>query len=284
MIDKIDLHTHSNASDGAMSPSEVARYAKKHGIKAIALTDHDTLRGVREFKRECEKLGIEGISGVEISAEHPNKMHIVGLFVDETDSTLLQKLSDIREKKDARNLEVIRIANENGFDITKEDLLMQDGVREIGDANRVHIASAMVKKGYVKNIDEAFERYLVRGKSCYVKRDMTSPQESIRMIKDAGGIAILAHAQTVTKDYDELFKTVKQLKEYGLDGVECYYNNYSEDFSQKCIGICDELNLLKSGGSDFHGKNKPDVEMGVVSTGYVPYSVLSEIKEKGVLR
>jgi len=280
MTDKIDLHTHSTASDGSMTPSEVAKWAKENGLSAVALTDHDAIRGLNEFKAECKKQGIEGISGVEISAEHPKKLHIVGLYIDETDENLVYKLAELRRLKGERNREVVRLANENGMDITVEDLLSQEGIEELGDANRVHISNAMIEKDYAENVDDAFKKYLVKGRSCYVKRVMFSPEESIRIIKDAGGIAIMAHASTVSTDYYELYAEVKRLKEIGLDGIECYYNDYSEEFSKMCIKICDELDLLKSGGSDFHGENKVGVEIGKVSTGYVPYSVLQKIKEQ----
>lgn len=280
MTDKIDLHTHSTASDGAMSPSELAKWAKYNGIKAVALTDHDAIRGLDEFHRVCNEHGIESVSGVEISAEHPKKLHIVGLYIDENNAQLNCKLRELRKMKDERNRKVIRLANENGIDITEEDLLLQDGVEEIGDANRVHIANAMIKRGYAESVDDAFDKYLLKGRSCYIKRVMFSPEESIKMIKDAHGVAILAHASSVAKDYDELYDVVKKLKGCGLDGIECYYNSYSEEFSRMCIDICEKLGLLQSGGSDFHGANKIGVEIGKVSTGYVPYSVLLKIKEQ----
>lgn len=280
MTDKIDLHTHSTASDGAMSPQEVAGRAKDNGIKAVALTDHDTVRGLDEFRRACDKYGVESISGVELSAEHPKKMHIVGLYIDENDATLNSELAELRRLKGERNRDVIKLANKNGMNITEEDLLSQENVAELGDANRVHIANAMIKKGYAKSIDEAFEKYLIKGKCCYIKRVMFSPEKSIKMIKDAHGIAILAHPSTVTTDYDELCDTVKILKDYGLDGIECYYNNYTDEFCKMCVEICERFNLLKSGGSDFHGKNKKDVEIGKVSTGYIPYDILLKIKEQ----
>ena len=145
---------------------------------------------------------------------------------------------------------------------------------------RAHIAHAMVKKGYVASVDEAFKKYLSKGMSCYVPRKTYSPKESIEMIKNAGGLAILAHPVYITEDYDKLYSLLKQLKEYGLDGTECLYNCYSEEFSKMCFDICDKLGLVKSGGSDFHGGNKPDVELGKVSGGYVPYEFLLNMKEQ----
>jgi hypothetical protein len=277
---KIDLHTHSTSSDGTLSPREVAERAKNEGLCAIALTDHDTIGGLREFTDACEEMGIEGIRGVEISARYSKEMHILGLFVDAEDKTLNEKLETLKNAREVRNRAVLELMAKNGIDITEEDILSQKDGATLANTGRAHLARAMVNKGYVSSTDEAFSKYLKKGNCCYVERVTYSPRESIEMIKNAGGLAILAHPIYITDKRDELYKLAKELKEYGLDGMECYYNCYTSEFSRMCKEICKELNLLKSGGSDFHGANKPDIEIGKVSEGFVPYEVLDKMKRK----
>ncbi|MCH5209344.1 MAG: PHP domain-containing protein [Oscillospiraceae bacterium] len=277
---KIDLHTHSTASDGTFTPSELVRKAKENGICAVALTDHDTMDGVAEFKKACDEYGIEGIPGVEISARYSKEMHIIGLFTDEKDAEFKNKLDVLQNARETRNREILRLVKQNGFDITEEDIISQKNGATLSNTGRSHIAREMVKKGYAKSTGDAFAKYLKKGKPCYAERITYSPEESIQMIKKAGGTAILAHPVFITEGYDKLYSLMSRLKDYGIDGMECYYNCYSEKFSLMCEDICKKLNLVRSGGSDFHGNNKPDVSLGTVSTGIVPYSVLRNIKER----
>lgn len=279
MTDKIDLHAHSTASDGTLLPKEVAQRAKQNGLRACALTDHDTTDGIGEFLAECEKIGVEGIAGVEISAQHDKTMHIVGLFVDHEHKNLNEKLALLRGGREVRNRKMLSLLQEGGFDITEADIIGQKEGATMANTGRAHIARAMVKKGYVSDTSEAFEKYIKRGNPYYVKRLTYSPKESIDMIHAAGGIAILAHPILIAAEYDKLFPVVKEMKEYGIDGMECYYNNYTPEFAKMCRDMCRELNLLQSGGSDFHGANKPDIELGEVSTGFVPYEILEELKK-----
>lgn len=279
MTDKIDLHTHSTASDGTFAPSELARYAKKKGLAAAAITDHDTVDGVGEFMAECDKIGLEGVAGVEISAQHDKTMHIVGLYIDHENARLNEKLAHLRGGREERNRKMLALLRENGMDITEDDIISQKYGATMANTGRAHIAAALVKKGYAETIGGAFEKYLKRGRSCYVKRFTYSPKESIDMIHAAGGIAVLAHPILISDDYAALRPIIKELKAAGLDGMECYYNNYTPEFRGVCFDLCAEFGLVPSGGSDFHGANKPDVKIGVVSTGFVPYSVLEGIKE-----
>lgn len=280
MTDKIDLHTHSTASDGTLAPAELVKAAKKAGLKALALTDHDTTEGLAEFHSACREYGIEGVPGVEISAQYDKQLHIVGLFVDEKNAELTKKLDALRLAREARNRAMLERVRKNGMDISEEDVIPHERGASMRSVGRAHIARAMVEKGYAGDMNEAFDRYLKRGNSCYVKRVTYSPEESIGIIKSAGGTAILAHPVYITEDYDELYKLLRELKGYGLDGAECFYSSYSARFSKMCSDLCDKTGLLKSGGSDFHGANKPGVKLGCVSGGYVPYSVLENIKNR----
>ena len=277
MINSIDLHTHSTASDGTLTPSELAVYAKEKGLKAIALTDHDTINGISEFSKKCAQLGIEAVSGVEISADYKCEMHIVGLFVDTHNEEFAKKLSDLKNARSIRNQKMIECLNEHGMPITADDLLSQADDLTLESIGRPHSARAMVNHGYVRDIPEAFEKYLAHGKDCYVSRIKYSPKDSIRLIKDAGGLAILAHPVYISDNEDDLYDLLHELKGFGLDGTECFYSTYSKDFSDVCQRLCKRLDLLPSGGSDFHGGNKSDIDLACVD---IPYSVLEEMKKR----
>lgn len=269
----VDFHTHSNASDGTFTPAQVARAAKAAGLSSCALTDHDTVSGVDEFLAECERAGIEGVPGVELSVRAPFEMHMVGLYIDYKDEAFLKKLYRLEHAREIRNLAMIERCREHGFELTAEDLL-ENGALSIESAGRPHFAKAFIKRGYARTTKEVFDKYLGFGKCCYVERKRFSPAETIRMIKDAGGIAVLAHPVQITKDQEQLAALLAELKEYGLDAAECYYSDNSAEFTAMIRGLCARLNLMESGGSDFHGANKPDIEIGRGrGTLYVPEGV-----------
>lgn len=277
-----DLHTHSIASDGTLSPTELAEAAKREGLLAIALTDHDTILGVDEFKKACTRLGIEGVSGIEVSARYETEMHILGLYVDEKNPAFLRFVAQLRQWRLERNLRLLERIKELGFDITEEDMLCQklyDGLASMG---RVHVSNALIKKGYVKDKDEAFDKYLKKGRICSVSRQKPEPRDCIKEIHTAGGIAVLAHPFYITKDKDELYTLLKWLKEMGLDGVECWYSEYPEEYRDMCLEVCKELDLIPTGGSDFHGANKPEVPLGKACGGLeIPYELFENLKKFG---
>ena len=161
---KIDLHTHSTASDGTLSPTELADMAKETGVTAAALTDHDTVDGVSEFLTACKERGIEGIAGVEMSAKYRKEMHIVGLFVDTDDTEFRAKLEALRGMREKRNREMLYLLEKNGFDITETDITSQKDGATMANTGRAHIARAMVEKGYAKSTGDAFAKYLKKGK------------------------------------------------------------------------------------------------------------------------
>lgn len=278
MIDKsIDLHTHSTKSDGTLTPAELAAYAAELGLSAVALTDHDTNAGCEEFLSECEKLGIEGIPGVEIGTKYKRELHIVGLYAHgEEYDAMLDKLKNGRAERNKKMVEKIR---EYGFDITEEDVTNDELGVTIETSGRLYMAEALIKKGYVKDRQEAFDKYLSKGKPCFVKRFGLTPEESIKLIKRNGGIAIWAHPIYAVCDEEELKTLAAELKGYGLDAMECYYSEYSDEQSEMCRRVAGEVGLKMSGGSDFHGANKPDVQLGRVNGGYVPYELLEKLKK-----
>ncbi|MCC8169217.1 MAG: PHP domain-containing protein [Oscillospiraceae bacterium] len=276
MTDSVDLHIHSNASDGSCTPSEIAEEARRAGLSAAALTDHDPVAGVEEFSKKCLEIGVEPIAGVEISAKYKCEMHILGLFVDVKNSEFLDKLSKLEHARYDRNKAMLEKFAELGMDITEADIISQKSGGTLENTGRSHMAAALVSKGYTRDNQEAFDKYLIKGKPAYVPRITYSPKESIEIIKAAGGIAVLAHPVYITEDEDELRALLTELKSYGLDGVESIYSDYTEEFSRLCLRLCDELKLLPSGGSDFHGANRPSVELGGVK---VPYEFLQRMKD-----
>lgn len=262
MHGKIDLHIHSTASDGTFAPAELARAAKAKGLCAAALTDHDTVSGVEEFLSECERIGIKGIAGTELSARFDGEMHIVGLLLDHKNEEFLNKLYYLEHAREIRNKKMLDRCNELGFAITVEELISQKQGGNLDNVGRPHFARVFVDKGYAKDIRDAFDRYFAKGKQCYISRGLYSPEDTIKLVHDGGGIAVLAHPVFITRDTKQLRGLLIELKDYGLDGMECRHSEMDTEFSLECEKLCDELGLLKSGGSDFHGSNKDNIELG----------------------
>jgi len=277
----IDLHTHSTGSDGTLTPSELAEAAKKSGLAAAALTDHDTVEGVEEFMAKTKEIGIEGIAGVEISAKFRTEMHIVGLMVDYKDREFREKLDFLKQNRQERNRKVLELINKEGIDITVEDITGQKEEGRLENTGRAHMARALVKKGYAKDMQDAFDKYLKKGGLCYVPRITYSPEESIKMIKKAGGVAVLAHPYYITKDRNELKEILLKLKGFGLDAFECLYSDYPKEYRDMCMELAQEVDMLKSGGSDFHAMNKPKIKIGYAGEGQrIPYEYLQRLKDR----
>lgn len=276
----IDLHTHSTASDGTLTPSELALAAKKAGLKACAITDHDTVDGVGEFLNACRLNGVEGIPGVELSAKYHSELHIVGLYIDYENKNFLDNLYKLKNARRLRNINMLKKCCDMGFNITENDLLSQNENSTMDSIGRPHFAAAFVKHGYTKILQEAFDLYIDKGKPCYVERELYTPEKCVRMIKNAGGIAVLAHPISVSRDRETLYELLKELKGYGLDGAECFYSAYDDEFTILINGICRELGLKASGGSDFHGLNSPELRLGKGKGNLnIPYSILLKMTE-----
>lgn len=257
----VDLHVHSNASDGTFSPSELVKEAAKAGLSAFALTDHDTVSGVPEAVQAGKAAGIEVIPGIEISTSYKDKeIHIVGLFIDYNDEKLINALKEHAKRRSRRNQELINRFNEYGFAVSAEELQKMFPNSII---TRAHFASYMVKKGYVKDNSEAFSRYLGQGMPLYVPKELQKPTEAIEMILSAGGVAVLAHPLLYHLTTGELRTLCLELKDLGLVGIETMYSTYRGFDELNVRKLAHELELLESGGSDFHGANKPHIKMGV---------------------
>lgn len=272
----IDLHTHSTCSDGTLSPSELVKLAKEKGLAAIALTDHDTIDGLHEAIKAGEKYGIEVITGIEFSVKADVEMHMLGLHFSLDCPRIKEILDTMIRNREKRNRKLVNILCDLGLPLTMEDVLCEATSNVVG---RSQIAKAMVKKGYVKNVSEAFDKYLAFGRPAFLPRETLSPEAAIKIIKDSGGIASLAHLNQIDKSDEELFEILKHLKAYGLDAVEGYYTEYTEEMNRKYRKMAADLGLKVSGGSDFHGTNKIGHDLGTGNGNLrIPYQVLCELK------
>lgn len=257
----VDFHVHSNVSDGTLTPTEVVKEAVKAGMVAMALTDHDTIDGIKEAIAAGIKYGIKVVPGIELSAEYKGgDLHILGLNVDYLDEKFIERVSVCRDSRYNRNLKMIEKMQQCGFDITWEKVMERF---EANSITRAHFAKYLIDEGYVKDKDEAFSKYLNPGCSCYVPRVKVTPFEAIDMIKDAGGHVVLAHPLLYKMPYDRLESVIVMLKNHGLEGIEGRYAlNKVEDnaFMDK---LAKRHGLKMTGGSDFHGAIKPDIFIGV---------------------
>lgn len=273
----IDLHTHSKYSDGSMAPAELVRHAKESGLAAISLTDHDGIDGVAEALAEGTRIGLEVVPGVELSAKSDTETHILGYFIDINAPVLVDTIKRVQEMRVMRNFDTCSRLQENGFDITIEDAQKFAGT---GMLARAHFAKAMVEKGYVGSVKEAFDKYLSTGKPCYSSMQLLTAAECIKLINTAGGLAFLAHLHLTKMPDDELVSFLKELKNAGLAGVEGYYTEYTPKMQDKYQKTAKDLGLLICGGTDFHGAMKPHIAIGKgLGNMEIPYSILEDIKK-----
>ena len=272
----IDLHTHSLMSDGSMTPAEVVREAKNAGLAAIALSDHDTVDGVREAMAEGKKLGVEVVPAIEFSVQSETETHILGYYIDIENPKLLETLERVVETRRFRNRETCRKLNELGFDIT---LAEAEAIAPNDFIGRAHFAKLLADKGYTKSVSEGFKLYLENGKYAYCGKQTLTDEEAVRLIKDCGGVACVAHLHLTKKSDDELREFLTRLKACGLDGIEGYYTEYTPEMQTKYQTLAKELGLIISGGTDFHAKMKPHISIGTgLGNLKIPYSVLETIK------
>ncbi len=274
----IDLHIHSTASDGSLSPLEIIEAAEKIGLSAIAITDHDTVEGSAEASSHLQSRCVEILPGIEISADFPTgSMHILGYLIRVDDLSLRQTLKIVQEARAKRNLRIVENLQEIGVDIQYHEVVEASGGGQIG---RPHIAQVLVHKGTVQSIDEAFNSLLKKGGAAYVSRYRLAPSEAIQTISRAGGVAVLAHPFTLNASNEtELERIFVDLKQAGLKGVEVYYPDHGSEAEARYKRLALRHGLLMTGGTDFHGKAKPEVHLGVGKGDMrIPYRVVEELK------
>ena len=276
---RIDLHTHSLCSDGAQAPADVVRSAKEAGLSAIALSDHDCISGVQEAMDTGNALGVEVIPAVELSAQSDTELHILGYFVDIHNKKLQDTMRYALQVRDERQEETCRKLNEQGFAITMEEARAEAHGNPV--LCRAHFAQIMVRKGYAESVKDAFNRFLSVGCYAYSNRQALTGPEAVSLIRQAGGIAVAAHLHLIKKPDDELRQYLKELIPYGLDGVEGYYTDYTPDMEQRYRTMAKELGLVISGGTDYHGANKPHIAIGKGKGNLeIPYSVLEGLRKR----
>lgn len=257
---KVDLHTHTTYSDGTFTPEEIVKYAAEKNLSSIAITDHDTVDGIEEGIKYGKKYGVEIIPGIEFSAKYNDiNVHILGLFLNPLDIDLNNKLKYIREKRNDRNIKIIEKLKDKNIDISYDYVKSLSGGEVV---SRGHIAKAMINKGYCSSVSECFRNFLSQGNSCYVQREVFTYDETINIIHKAGGISVMAHPFLYGLDNNELDKMLYYCKKAGLDGIECFYSTHSENQMRLIKKLSKIHNLCVSGGSDFHGKNKPNIDLG----------------------
>lgn len=256
---RIDLHTHSTASDGTYTPTELMRAAKEAGLSAIALTDHDTFEGLPEARDEAARQDIELVPGCELSLDFAGlPTHMLALFVDERPGALVSELTRIREARARRNAVMLDKLRKVGVHLEHDDV----AARAAGVVGRPHIAQAMLAQGAVRSFEEAFQRFLGKDGLAYVPKEKLTPAEAIRAVHADGGLAVLAHPYLLTQQANRLEALLTELKGQGLDGVEVYYTEHSDQYTALVARLAEKLGLLASGGSDFHGAVKPGVRLG----------------------
>lgn len=263
----IDLHTHSTASDGSLSPSELVLEAKRSGVTVLGLTDHDTLSGIKEAQEKARELGIEFVPGIEFSTEvGESEIHILGYHLNPSFS-----LSLLLSRLEKSRMDRIRLMLKK-LQALKIEINLEDVISEIkeGVYGRPQVAMALVRKGYVSSVEEAFQKYLGMGKPAYVPHFKISPWEAIKLIREAGGIPVYAHPGVTARD-DLIPSFIKS----GLLGLEVFYPEHDQQTTAKYLNICRSFSLLVTGGSDFHGEVRPWVQLGYPG---LPEEYYSEFK------
>ena len=275
----VDLHTHSTASDGTFSPGELVDRAVKKGLSAIALTDHDTVEGLPEaLERGKMYPDFEVAPGIEYSTVRNGRdVHVVGLYIDYQDEKYKASLQSFIDSRIERNRKMCQKLTDAGMPITYEELLTDNPGAVI---TRAHFGRLLLKKGYTTSVKEAFDRYIGDHCPCYVPREKITPQMAIEQILSAKGVPVLAHPVLYGLGKDALDKLIHELKDAGLMGIEALYGTYTGQDERDIRSFAEKYDLLISGGSDFHGENKPHIDIGT-GTGrmVIPMDVLDKIKE-----
>jgi 3',5'-nucleoside bisphosphate phosphatase len=276
----IDLHSHSTASDGTFAPRDVVRMAHRAGLSALALTDHDTVAGCADAADEAKKLGIGFLCGIEISAEYPKPgtLHLLGYGVDPNNDELANLMKRLIEGRTARNKQIVAALNEQGVSITLDEVLAQANGGTVG---RPHIAAILVRKGYVSSTQQAFDKYLGQGGKVYFDKETITPKRAIQMIHNAGGVSVVAHPVQLRKQNNAQLETaLKELIDYGLQGIEVIHSDHDDAMIEKLSAIAERYKLTKTGGSDFHGASKPNIELGKAGKRRIPRELFDNLRER----
>lgn len=252
------------------------RHAAEMGLRAIALTDHDTVDGIAEAMKAGERYGVEVVPGVEFSTKASAQVHILGYYIDPGCPALKEAFGELQAERQQTHFRYLALLSENGFPMTDGEVR---AIAPSGGIGRAHYAKIMMDKGYVSSVKEAFDKYLGVGMPCYIERQVMHPSGAIALIHEAGGAAFFAHPHQTKLPGRELFLLMQELKEAGLDGIEGYYSEYTPEMEDKFRYLASVFDFALSGGSDFHAAMKPHIEIGVgMGNLHIPYEVLEKIK------
>jgi predicted metal-dependent phosphoesterase TrpH len=264
-----DLHLHTQFSDGTFTPEELAGHGARLGFAALALTDHDSIEGCVRMAAACAAAGIEFIVGAELTAEHEDtEVHILGYFLDPENQTLLEKIAGFQAVRQDRIREMVAALNKAGVPLQVESVFALANCQSPG---RPHVARALVKEKLIGNLDEAFEKYLKKGRPAWVPKTKMSALEGVELIHQAGGLAVMAHPGLNRTD-----EIIPGLVDAGLDGIECFHTKHSTATSERYLEIAEKFNLLVTGGSDCHGFSKGKPLIGGIK---LPYENVEKMKE-----
>lgn len=255
----IDLHLHSTASDGSLGPAELMEVAARAGVSCVALTDHDSTAGLKEAAAVAASAGMDFIPGIELgcSTEY-GQVDVLGYYVPLDDAAFEKRLQGLRAARGRRNMLILGKLDELGLHVSPEELEAEAE----STAGRPHIAAIMMKKGYVKSIREAFERFLGEGKSAYVPKEDFSPEEAVRLLVSVGAVPVIAHPMLIHAPWEWLDALVGRLSECGLGGLEAYHSEHDGRGVRNIVGLAQKYGLIVTGGSDFHGTAKPHISVG----------------------
>ena len=264
----VDLHLHSLYSDGSATPLELAELAVRNKLTGIALTDHDTVDGVAEILAHGRNLGLTVIPGLELSAVHREfTLHILGYGFDHTSSEFTQWLEPLQKSRQERNAKILAKMRQLGLDVHEDEV---QAISRCGQTGRPHIARLLLNKGIVDSLGQAFHQYLRRGAPAWFSRFAYSAAESIDMIHQAGGLAVLAHPGQLDPELKILPLLIPELVERGLDGLEVHYPTHPADVQRRLFTLARKYNLVVTGGSDYHGKNRNMSVMAGSGNGFCP--------------
>jgi predicted metal-dependent phosphoesterase TrpH len=265
----IDLHTHSNASDGSLNPAALIDSAVDQGLSAIALTDHDTIAGIEAAQREALVRGIRFIPGIELEIERPQgirqgEFHLLGLGINHPSEAFLEAVAELARLRETRNLKILDCMREQGIQVTMEEVTALSGGGSVG---RPHFAAFLVKRGIVKNREQAFSQFLARGKPFYVPKGALEFRHALELVKESGGLAVLAHPMSLYVSWGRLPALIGEMKEQGLDGIEAWHPTAKVRACKRLEILGLSLGLYITAGSDFHGEARSDRMLGITSGG-----------------
>ena len=275
-MDRIDLHIHSVYSDGTLTPTEIAERAKARGCAAISLTDHDTMDGVPECEAAAESVGLELVCGCEISTYYgPWQIHILAYLMDSQSRTLVEKFSELALKREERNREMLAALARIGINISADQIRSAAGRNII---TRAHFARVLCAQGYAASIQDAFDRYVSPGGAAFVPHEAMTARDCIEFIRGEGGAPVMAHPFLYKMDESYIDRFVGKLASDGLMGIEAFYTSHSPSQTALARRLANKYRLVETGGSDFHGEDRPHTEIGVGRGNlFVPYSVIDNL-------